>query len=55
MEKKSFNVRLPHEIWHYIRIAAIEREISMNKLIEECLIKYKNNREKRLQSSDTMV
>lgn len=52
---KALNIRLPHDLWVYMQKAAIDRERSMNKIIEECLCDFRDRREKKLQKSDAMV
>lgn len=47
MEKiKSFNVRIPHSLWIAIKKEAIDREVSLNQIVIECLQKYKEEIEK---------
>ncbi len=52
---KPFQVRLPRDIWVFLKKKSVDRELSMNNMILECLTKYKNKCEKKLTDSDTMV
>lgn len=52
---KAFQIRLPKEIWAFLKKKSVDRELSMNQMIIECLTKYKNKSENKLTSNDSMV
>lgn len=52
---KAFQIRLPVELWRYLKRAAIDQEISLNELIKKIAIRYRNTRDDLLTNSDTMV
>ena len=52
---KAFQVRLPIEIWKFLKKTAIEQERSMANIIEECVEKYKKKLENKLTNGDTKV
>lgn len=37
---KAFNIRLPKEMWIFIKKKAIDREMSINQLLIELIKKY---------------
>lgn len=56
MEKiKAFHVRVPVSTWKFLKKRAFDKEISMNKVVAECLDKFKSKYEKKLTDSGTMV
>ena len=52
---KSVNVRMSHETWVYLKCASVKREVSINKLINECISKYQKIRDDLLTRHDAMV
>lgn len=44
---KLFNVRLPYNIWHFLKLDSIDKEISMNQIIINTLQKYMEKSGKR--------
>lgn len=52
---KSFNVRLPRDIWAFLKKESCEKETSMTNIIADCLDKYKQKCEKKLTSNDALV
>ena len=48
---KIITLRLPLELWKYTHKASIDREMSVNALVIDCLKKYQSNREKRLEKT----
>lgn len=54
-ELKSFNIRLPKNIWKFLKKSAAEQEVSMLSIITECLERYKKNQEKKLTNNDAKV
>lgn len=48
-------IRLEKEIWVFLKKKAIDREISANELINDCLRKYKIKCEKKLTELDIKV
>lgn len=60
MTKKTQNIkfviaRVPESVWEYTKKAAFEEGKSINLLVKEILISFKNKREKRLTNSDNMI
>ncbi len=54
-EIKHFNMRVPKDIWLFLKNAAAEQDTSMMEIIMEQIKKYKKNYEKKLTSNDTYV
>jgi len=54
-EKKNFMVRIPKEIWAFLKNQSAKNEVPMSQIVNACLEKYKNNYEKKLTQSDTAV
>lgn len=54
-QKKPMLIRLEKEIWVFVKKKAIDREISANELINDCLRKYKIKCEKKLTDSDIVI
>jgi len=40
-EMKSFNLRLPKDIWLYLKKESIDKETSMTDIILHCIEKHK--------------
>ena len=56
MEKiKTFNMRVPHETWLFLKKMSAERECSMMEIVVGCVNKYKKNHEKRLTENGADV
>ena len=45
---KAFNIRLPKDIWIFLKKMAAEQEKSMTEIISTCLTKYKEKCEKKV-------
>jgi predicted DNA-binding ribbon-helix-helix protein len=54
-ETKPLTLRLKKTTWSFLKKKAVDREMSLAALINECLDKYKKKCEKSLTSSDTLV
>jgi len=54
-EFKAFNIRIPREIWAFIKKSSVDKNVSMQQIIVKCLRKYKIKEEKVLTGSDTKV
>ena len=52
---KTFNMRMPKNIWLFLKKAAADQEISMTEIIIRCVDKYKKKFEDRLTHKDTDV
>lgn len=52
---KSFQTRLPIDVWEFLRDAAFKRKVSMNEILNELVVNYKIKCEKVLTNSDTIV
>lgn len=53
--RKMMTLRMSPEIWRFIKIKAMDTNMSINDLINMRLNKYKEKCEKRLTRSDTVV
>lgn len=49
---KPFNVRLPKELWYFLRRHSVDVELSMNQIIVNCMQNYKKKIEKDLIKND---
>lgn len=54
-ETKVLTLRMNKKTWTFLKKKAVDREMSLCALINDCLEKYKKKCEKVLTSSDTMV
>lgn len=54
-ELKSFCVRLPKDIWLFLKKQAAAQEVSMTDIIVRCVEKYKKKFDSRLTDDDTNV
>lgn len=45
---KSFNVKIPTELWSFLKKDSVECEKTMTLIITELLKKYKDKKEKKL-------
>ena len=45
---KTFNIRIPKDLWVFLSKKSIDRELSMNKMLIELIKKYKNKCEKKV-------
>jgi len=52
---KTFNMRMPKDMWMFLKNAAAQQEISMTEIIVRCVDKYKKKFDSRLTSPDTHV
>lgn len=50
---KIFSVRMPKEIWLFLKTASIDSGFTMNDIIVDCMNKYKNKVEKKLTKQNT--
>lgn len=48
--RKMFNVRIPVELWSFLKKDAIDKEVSLNCLITTLADKYKKRCERKLTS-----
>jgi len=54
-EIKTFNMRMPKDIWMFLKKTAAEQEESMTDIIVRCVKKYKKKFDDKLTSDDTSV
>lgn len=54
-ELKTFNMRMPKELWMFLKKTAAQQEVSMTEIIVRCVAKYKKKLDTRLTDSDTNV
>lgn len=52
---KTFNVRMPKDLWAFLKKKGVDRETSLNNIIIDLAKKYKEKREKKLTHDDAMV
>lgn len=52
---KVLTIRMPKELWYFLRKTSLEKEISMNEIVLRCLNKYKEKKEKLLTDDDFMI
>ena len=52
-EIKTFNMRMPKNLWMFLKKTAIDQEKTMTDIIVECVRKYEKKFENRLTSLDT--
>jgi hypothetical protein len=45
----AVNLRMPRETWSFLRKQAFEQKISMNKIINHCIEKFKKSIEKKIE------
>lgn len=45
---KTFNVRLPKELWLFLKQEAMNQEVSMADIIVRCISKYKKKFDNKL-------
>lgn len=53
--RKMMTLRMSPEIWRFVKIKAMDFDLSMNDLINLRLNKYKEKCEKKLLKMDTVV
>lgn len=54
-EIKNFNMRIPKELWMFLKSEAASKETSMTDIIVACVGKYKKRIEKKLTTQDANV
>lgn len=54
-ELKTFNVRLPKDLWLFLKKESADQETSMCEIILTCLTKYRKNKEKKLLTGDNAM
>lgn len=47
MEEKTFNVRLPKELWTFLKKKSMQEEISMAKIIHKSISRMKKKDDKK--------
>lgn len=52
---KTMNIRVPKELWIFLKNESMELEKPMNEIIVGMIERKKKNKEKRLTDSDAMV
>jgi hypothetical protein len=51
-EIKAFNVKVPKELWAYLKKRSVDCDMSMNDIVNSLLRKYKERNEKKLTIDD---
>lgn len=51
IETKTFNMKMPKELWMFLKRTAADKEVSMTEIVNTCVEKYK----KRLDSKTKTV
>jgi hypothetical protein len=54
-ELKAFSVRMPKDMWIFLRTESLRLEVSMIEIILKCVDKHRKIIEKRLTPKDTTV
>jgi hypothetical protein len=54
-EIKAFSVRMPKDVWVFLRTESLRLEMSMVDIILKCVDKHRKIVEKRLTPKDTAV
>lgn len=54
-ELKAFSVRMPKDMWFFLRTESLRLEVSMIDIILKCVDKHRKTVEKRLTPKDTTV
>jgi hypothetical protein len=52
---KTFNMRMPKDIWMFLKHSSVAQEESMTDIIVRCLEKYRKNIENKLTKKDANV
>jgi predicted HicB family RNase H-like nuclease len=52
---KTFNIRIPRELWVFLKKSSVDQDRSMNEIIVSCIEKLKKKKENKLTSNDAMV
>jgi len=47
-EIKVFNIRMPYEIWKFLKTTAVQNDISMADIVINCVEKYKKKLDNKL-------
>lgn len=49
---KAFNIRIPRELWVFVKQICVEKECSMTKIMAEIIDQYKAKHEKKLAKKE---
>lgn len=52
---KAFNVRIPRELWAYLKKLSVDKEKSMNDIVTNLILKHKKNSEKSLTNNNAII
>lgn len=52
---KTFNIRVPTELWAFLKKRSVDKQVPMNSILVSLLKKYKNSLEKALQYDDAKL
>ena len=47
-ESKAFLIRIPKDLWLFLKKKSAQKEMSMNQILMECLTKYKEKSKKKV-------
>ena len=53
--QKAFLMRLPRDLWLFLKTTSAEQERSMQDILITCLEKYKKRLQNRLTDDNTMI
>jgi hypothetical protein len=53
--RKCFNMRMPKDVWMFLKTQSLHNDVTMTEIIISCVEKYKRNVEKKLTNTDTQV
>jgi hypothetical protein len=52
---KAFQVRMPHDIWHFLRKVSADQCVPMNDIVNSLILKYKNKFKKSLTDKNDLI
>ncbi|HWY33432.1 MAG TPA: hypothetical protein VNX68_02225 [Nitrosopumilaceae archaeon] len=55
LKEKAVIARVPYDLWKYIKMTAVHDDKSVSSIINDCLIRFKNKREKKLTNVDNLI
>ena len=54
-EYKNFSMRMPKDIWTFLRNTAFKQDETMSDIIVRCVDKYRKKLENKLTNNDVML
>lgn len=53
IEQKTYTLRMPKELWYFMRILSLDSGVSMNTIIIDSLESFRKKMEKRMEKKLT--